>query len=82
VAKFNNSSFNELYETFSDMFKKEGDVYGSLLESITSDYKHHVIKGNMQKTVMLQILSIAAVDYFIKEIDILDEEHLIDEFKF
>ena len=82
MKKFNSEEFNKLYEDFSLMFKEEGDVYGNLLESITSDYKHKVIPTTMHKTIIVQILDMAAVEYFKNEIEIIEEPEIIKEYGF
>lgn len=79
---FSNPEFQDLYEQFTNMFKKEGDVYGTLVESIRNDYKHSVIPSNLQKTVILQILEFASIDYFKDSINIIEEKDIVDEFRF
>lgn len=78
---FSNQEFKDLYDQFKNMYKKEGDVYGTLVDSIKNDYKHSVIPSHLQKTVILQILDIASVDYFKDKLTIIEEKEVIDEFK-
>lgn len=79
---FSNPEFKDLYDQFTRMFEEEGDVFGTLMDSITNDYKHSVIPSNMHKTILIRILSMAAVEYFKNKISIIEEKEIIDEFKF
>lgn len=78
--KFNSKQFQELYDTFERMFQEEGDVYGTLIESIESDYKNGLIHTSVNKKVALQVLDLAAVEYFKHTLPIISEEELIKHF--
>lgn len=82
MKHFQNSEFKKLYNNFLKMFKEEGDVYGSLTATIKSDYTHRIIPSHMQKTITLQVLDLAAIEYFKKDIEIIMENDIIDEFGF
>jgi len=82
--KYNNPEFNELYQNFLKMYDQEGDVYGTLRQSIEEDLKSKMIPSSVHKTVIHQILDEASVEYFIKEITVLplNDNTFKDEFKF
>lgn len=80
MKNFQNSDFRKLYKNFLKMFKEEGDVYGSLKATIKSDYVHKVIPSTMQKVITLQVLDLAAIEYFKEDIHVITENDIIDEF--
>ena len=79
---FSNQEFKDLYDDFLKMYQEEGDVYQSMMESISSDYKHNKIPNHMHKTIIVQILNFASIEYFKKDIRVLTEKDIIEDYGF
>ena len=76
-SKYNSPMFKELYNNFLKMFDEEGDVFESLKESILEEKEHNMTNSSFDKQIVMQVLKDAAIEYYSREVQVLNEDELI-----
>lgn len=75
--KYKSKVFQEMYDSFSRMFKEEGDCYDTILQSLEADYDHHETRGKPPKVIVMNVLQDVSVDYYKDKVEILTENQYL-----